>query len=107
MRKTAERIAKEATSRGCKKIIIGLPRNMDGSEGARVDTVRAFAELVREYTDIPIDFFDERMSTMVAYRYLGETATYGKARKKAVDTLSAEIILQGYLDRERAQNKQA
>ncbi len=102
MRKTAERVAKEALSRGCKKIIIGLPRNMDGSEGSRVDTVRAFAALVSEYTEIPIDFFDERMSTMVAYRYLGETATYGKARKKAVDTLSAEIILQGYLDRERS-----
>ena len=55
-----------------------------------------------EYTDIPIDFFDERMTTMVAYRFLGQTGTYGKKRKDAVDTLSAEIILQGYIDRERA-----
>ncbi len=101
MRKTAIRVAKEAESRLCKRIIIGLPKNMDGSEGFKVDTVRAFAALVGEYTDIPIDFYDERMSTMAAYRFLDENATFGKKRKAKIDTLSAEIILQGYLDRER------
>lgn len=105
MRKTAVRVAKEAEVRLCRKIIIGLPKNMDGSEGERTETVRAFAKILGEYTEIPIDFFDERMTTMVAYRYLGETETYGKARKNAVDTLSAEIILQGYIDRERAAKK--
>ena len=105
MRHTAERVAKEAESRCCKKIIIGLPKNMDGSCGARTEVIRAFAELVKEYTDIEIDFYDERMTTMIAYRYLGETGTYGKSRKNAVDTLSAEIILQGYIDRERAARK--
>ena len=103
MHNTAIRVAKEATDRSCKKIIIGLPRNMDGTEGDRVEVVRAFAALLAEYTDIPIDFYDERMSTMVAYRFLGETGTFGKKRKDAVDTLSAEIILQGYLDREKTQ----
>ena len=103
MRNTAIRVAKEATDRSCKKIIIGLPRNMDGTEGDRVEVVRAFAALLAEYTDIPIDFYDERMSTMVAYRFLGETGTFGKKRKDAIDTLSAEIILQGYLDREKTQ----
>ena len=101
MRKTAERVAKEAESRSCKKIIIGLPKNMDGTEGPRTDVIRAFAAILSELTEIPIDFSDERMSTMVAYRYLGATETFGKKRKDAVDTLSAEIILQGYLDRER------
>ena len=101
MRKTAERVAKEAEARSCKKIVIGLPKNMDGSEGPRADVIRAFAELLSGITSIPIDFFDERMSTMVAYRYLGATETFGKKRRDAVDTLSAEIILQGYLDRER------
>ena len=101
MRNTAILVAKEAESRFCKKIIIGLPKNMDGTEGERVEVIRAFAELVREYTQIEIDFFDERMSTMVAYRFLGETGTFGKKRRAAVDTLSAEIILQGYIDRER------
>jgi putative Holliday junction resolvase len=101
MRNTAERVAREAASRSCKKIVIGLPRNMDGSEGERAEVIRIFASILAELTDIEIDFFDERMSTMVAYRYLGETGTYGKKRKDAIDTLSAEIILQGYLDKER------
>lgn len=101
MRKTAERVADEAISRSCKKIIIGLPKNMDGSEGERAKVIYAFAKLVAEYTDIPIDYFDERMTTMVAYRFMEQTGTYGKKRKNAVDTLSAQIILQGYIDRER------
>ena len=105
MKNTAVRVAKEAESRSCKRIIIGLPRNMDGSEGARVETVRAFAEILSALTKIPIDFYDERMSTMVAYRFLGETGTYGKKRKDTVDTLSAQIILQNYIDRERAMKK--
>ena len=105
MRKTAERVAREAEKRSCKKIIIGLPKNMDGTEGDRVTVIKAFACLVREYTEIEIDFFDERMSTMVAYRYLGATETYGKKRKESVDTLSAEIILQSYIDRERNTKK--
>ena len=101
MRKTAERVALEARERGCKKIIVGLPKNMDGSEGGRVEVVRAFADVLVELTDIPIEFYDERMTTMEAYRFLGETGTFGKKRKNAVDTLSAQIILQNYLDAER------
>lgn len=102
MRNTAERVAKEAESRLCKRIIIGLPKNMDGSEGERAQVIRAFAAILAELTDIPIDFCDERMSTMVAYRYLGATETFGKKRRDAVDALSAEIILQSYIDKERA-----
>lgn len=101
MTKTAERVAKEAKARGCKKIVIGLPKNMDGSEGERAEKIRMFADMVKQFTDIPIDFFDERMSTMAAYRFLDSTGTYGKKRKETIDTLSAEIILQGYLDKER------
>jgi len=102
MRRTAERVAAEAKARGCKKIVVGLPKNMDGTEGPRADVVKAFAAILSELTDVPIDFYDERMTTMVAYRYLGETGTYGKKRRDAVDTLSAELILQSYIDRERA-----
>ena len=105
MRKTAERVAKEAESRSCKKIVIGLPKNMDGSEGPRADVIKAFGALLAEITSIPIDYYDERMTTMVAYRFLGETGTYGKKRKETVDTLSAQIILQNYIDRERAMKK--
>ncbi len=105
MRKTAERVAKEAELRSCKKIIIGLPKNMDGSEGPRADVVKAFVALLAEITEIPIEFFDERMTTMAAYRYLDGAGTFGKKRKEVIDTLSAELILQGYLDREKTQNK--
>jgi putative Holliday junction resolvase len=105
MRNTAIRVAKEAESRNCKKIIVGLPKNMDGSEGSRVETVRAFAKILAELTEIPIDFYDERMSTMVAYRFLDGSGTYGKKRKSAIDTLSAEVILQNYIDRERSLGK--
>ena len=101
MRNTAVRVAKEAEARGCKKIVIGLTKNMDGTEGERAEVIRAFAAILKELTAIPIDFYDERMSTMVAYRYLSATETFGKKRKEAIDTLSAEIILQSYIDKER------
>ena len=101
MRNTAERVAREAATRGCKRIIIGLPKNMDGTEGFRAETVRAFGDILASLTDIPIEYYDERMSTMVAHRFLSETGTFGKRRKGVVDTLSAEIILQNYLDAER------
>ena len=105
MRNTAVRVAKEAEARSCKRIVIGLPKNMNGSEGQRAETVKAFAKILSELTEIPIDFYDERMTTMEAYRFLDTTATYGKKRKNAIDTLSAEIILQGYIDKERNQRK--
>lgn len=105
MRKTAVKVAEEAEKRSCKKIIIGLPKNMDGSEGPRADVIKAFGALLAEITSIPIDYYDERMTTMVAYRFLGETGTYGKKRKDTVDTLSAQIILQNYIDRERSMKK--
>ena len=105
MRKTAQKVAEEAEKRSCKKIIIRLPKNMDGSEGPRADVIKAFGALLGELTAIPIDYYDERMTTMVAYRFLGETGTYGKKRKQTVDTLSAQIILQNYIDRERTMKK--
>ena len=101
MRNTAKRVANEASLRACRKIIIGLPKNMDGTEGERTEVVRAFAAILREYTDVEIDFYDERMTTMEAYRFLDASGTYGKRRRDAIDTLSAEIILQSYIDRER------
>lgn len=102
MRNTAERVAREAAARSCKRIIIGLPKNMDGTEGDRAAVIKAFADILRTLTDIPIDFCDERMTTMQAYRFLDGAGTFGKKRKDVIDTLSAELILQSYIDRERA-----
>ena len=99
MKKTAERVAREASARACKKIIVGLPKNMDGSEGPRADVVKAFTALLSELVEIPIEYFDERMTTMAAYRFLDGAGTFGKKRKEVIDTLSAQIILQNCLDR--------
>ncbi len=101
MKNTAVYVAQKAKTLGCKKIIVGLPKNMDGSQGGRAETVGAFIELLRSETEIPVDTMDERMTTMIAYRYLGASEVFGKKRKDAVDTLSAQIILQDYIDRER------
>ena len=102
MRNTARYVAEEAKKQGVVKIVVGLPKNMDGSEGFRAEAVRAFVALLAEETAIPIDFSDERLSTCEAHRYLQSTGTGGKKRKGVVDTLSAQIILQDYLDREKA-----
>ena len=102
MKNTAERVAREAEARGCKKIIVGLPKNMDGTEGFRAEAVRAFGDILASLTDIPVEYYDERMSTMEAYRFLDGSSTFGKKRREVIDTLSAQIILQNYIDRERA-----
>lgn len=101
MRNTAEAVAAEAVKQGAVLIVVGLPRNMDGSEGFRAEAVRAFAALLAEYTDIPYAFYDERLSTAEAHQILNLTDVGGKKRKKVIDTLSAEIILQNYLDSHR------
>ncbi len=98
MRATAKRVAKVAADRGAGIIVIGLPKNMDGSEGASAEKIRAFAAILAELTDAQIEFLDERVTTMAAHRILNLTDTRGGKRRQVVDTLSAEIILQNYLD---------
>lgn len=101
MRSTAKKVAAVAAERGAAVIVIGMPKNMDGSEGGSADKIRAFAELLRPLTAAEIVFFDERVTTMAAHQILNLTDTRGAKRKSVVDTLSAEIILQNYLDREK------
>lgn len=79
------------------KIVIGLPKNMDGSEGFRAQATREFAKKLEEIYDGKIIFWDERLSSMGAKRYLNETNTRGKKRKAVLDTVAACIILEGYL----------
>lgn len=81
--------------------VMGLPVNMDGSEGFRAEKVRKFASLLEEKSGKKIILFDERCSTMVAHTILNETNSRGKKRKQVIDTLSAEIILQNYLDKQK------
>ena len=79
------------------KIVIGLPKNMDGSEGFRVDATHDFADKLKTIYKGEIVFWDERLSSMGAERYLNETNTRGKKRKAVLDTVAACIILEGYL----------
>lgn len=97
--KTADEVSKIATEQGVSAIIVGLPKNMDGTEGSRAERCKKFARMVEERCSIPTAMFDERMTTMTASRYLNETNTKGSKRKKVIDTLSAQIILQNCLDR--------
>lgn len=99
--KTADAIAEVAREHRVVGIVVGLPVNMDGSEGARAAKCRKLADLLRMRLgqDFPVAMYDERMSTMTASRYLNETGTRGKKRKGVIDTLSAQIILQNALDR--------
>ena len=97
--KTTDKVAEVAGEQKASAVIVGLPKNMDGSEGFRAERVREFADLLRERLDIPVVMFDERMTTMAASRFLNETGTRGAKRKTVVDTLSAQIILQNAIDR--------
>ena len=88
-------------------IIVGLPINMNGTEGPRAEKCRAFAELLKERTDLPVRMWDERSTTVTAHNILNETNVRGKARKAVVDTVAATIILEGYLEYRRKKAKQA
>ena len=100
IQKTADKVALVAREQKVSAIVVGLPKNMDGSEGFRAERCREFASLLREQLEeIPVAMIDERMTTMSASRYLNETNTRGQKRKGVIDTLSAQIILQNALDR--------
>ena len=82
-----------------KKIVLGLPKNMNGSLGPRAEVTYKFADDIRQMIDgIEIVFQDERLTTVEATSFLNATNTRGKSRKNIIDTVSAEIILQSYLD---------
>lgn len=83
------------------KIVIGLPKNMDGTEGFRVDATKEFADALGKIFDGEILFEDERLTTVGATRYLDTTNTRGKKRKAVLDTVSACLILEQYLARNR------
>ncbi len=82
-------------------IVLGLPRNMDGTEGPRCQSTRAFARNLTKLTDLPITFWDERLSTVAAERALLEADTSRKRRAEVIDHVAASYILQGALDRMR------
>ena len=94
-------VAQKARELGAREIVVGLPRNMDGSEGESARGAREFAAALQEAAGLPVTMRDERLTTVGASRYLNETNTRGAKRKGVLDTLSAQIILQNMLDRLR------
>ena len=97
----AARLMEIAKDRALGGIILGLPRNMDGSEGPRCQSTRAFARNLSRLTELPIGFWDERLSTVAAERALLEADTSRKRRAEVIDHVAAGYILQGVLDRMR------
>jgi putative holliday junction resolvase len=93
-----ERIAHITSEYGVREIVVGLPYNMDGSEGPQVESVRLFVEHIRRRIDIPVTEWDERLTTVAAERVLLEADMSRAKRRKVVDKLAAVLILQGYLD---------
>ncbi len=80
-------------------VVIGLPRNMDGSYGFRAEKCRELGELLKSEIDIPVDFEDERLTTVIANDILSSNNVGGKKRKSTVDAVSAVVILQSYIDK--------
>ncbi|SEO30517.1 putative holliday junction resolvase [Salinihabitans flavidus] len=95
----AARLLELAGARAIVGIVLGLPRNMDGSEGPRAQSTRAFARNLSGLTPLPLTFWDERLSTVAAERALLEADTTRKRRAEVIDHVAASYILQGALDR--------
>jgi len=94
-----ERLASIVETHEPDELVIGLPLNMDGSEGPRCQSTRAFARNLERLTPLPITFWDERLSTVAAERALLEADTSRKRRAEVIDHVAAGYILQGLLDR--------
>lgn len=100
-KKDIEAIKKIIEEKQVNKIVSGLPKNMNGTVGPQGEKVQKFCELIKEETNLPIEFWDERLSTVAAERSLIEGNVRRENRKKVIDMLAAVIILQGYLDLQR------
>ncbi len=100
--KLPEKVAQAAKECKAELIVVGLPKNMDGSEGESAQNARAFAQKISELTGIDTVMQDERGTTITAHNYLNSTNTRGKKRKNVVDEVAATIILQDYLDKRKS-----
>ena len=80
------------------RIVIGLPLNMDGTEGRQASRVRAFGDRLRDHLGLPIDFWDERLTTFEAEERLRDRGVNAKRRRALIDQVAAEVILRAYLD---------
>ena len=100
-----EKLAILAKENKAELLAVGLPRNMDGSEGESAQNAREIGALLEEATGLPVEFVDERGTTITAHGYLNETNTRGKKRKAVVDAVAATVILEDCLRRRRNQRQ--
>ena len=92
-----EKVAAAAAENRAEAVIVGLPLNMNGSEGPRAELCRNFAEQLSSKVNVPVRMWDERQTPVSAAGYLNQTATRGKKRKEVIDAVAAVIILDSYL----------
>lgn len=100
LEKDCQHIADIIRDNNVRVVVLGLPLNMDGTEGVRVEKTKAFAEELKKFTDAKIDFLDERLTSVSAEKILISADVSRKKRKQVLDKLSATIILQDYLDQQ-------
>ena len=93
----AERVAALAKEHGVEELVLGYPKNMDGSLGPRAEKAEAMAELLKAATSLPVVLWDERRTTIDAHQILFNSGKNAKKRKKTVDAVAASLILEGYL----------
>ena len=93
----AQEIAKRVKEQGVERLVMGLPKNMDGTEGPRAALYREFAALLEQTAGMPVILWDERRTTVDAHRILSENNVHGKKRKDTVDAVAASLILEAYL----------
>ena len=101
MNDALQQVLEKIKETGCEKIVLGLPLNMNGSAGEKAEKVKVFASKLEEASGLEVVLVDERRTTIMAHNFMNSTGTSGKKRKESVDTLSAQIILQTYLDKEK------
>lgn len=99
--KLFEKVKETVVNLKAEIVVVGLPKNMDGSEGESAQNARAFAERLHNETGLQVDLQDERGTTITAHNFLNDTNTRGKKRKNVVDEVAATIILQNYLDKRK------
>ena len=101
MERASQRIAEEAARREVDTLVLGLPKNMDGSEGPRAEKSRAFAALLEADSGLSVVLWDERRSSIEAHAILHAAGKKEKVHRRTVDAVAASLILQGYLDSKR------
>lgn len=101
----AGEVARLAREHGAEELVMGFPRNMDGTEGPRADLYRAFAKQVEEAAGMPVVLWDERRTTIEAHAILHESGKRMKQHKKNVDAVAASLILEGYLTKKRLEKE--